>query len=86
MPCIAGQNIFGMLNYAAGYHPGPVAPPSADGASLERNPGKEKSPCERFEFRSSVYSDKKSFSSYQGLEQAGEILFPILYFCTLRFL
>ena len=23
-----------MLKYAAGYHPGPVAPPSADGASL----------------------------------------------------
>ena len=25
---------FGILLYAAGYHPGPVTPPSADGASL----------------------------------------------------
>ena len=25
---------FGILLYGAGYHPGPVTPPSADGASL----------------------------------------------------
>ena len=29
--------IFWPVQKAAGYHPGPVAPPTADGASLEKN-------------------------------------------------
>ena len=34
MTCISQQNFFSIVKNATGYHPGPVAPPMADGASF----------------------------------------------------
>ena len=36
-PFFSTEIFFGQSQNATGYHPGPVAPPSADGASLEKN-------------------------------------------------